>query len=133
MIALKRIALLCWLCASTAAFVCAQHKDDKPTGKRILPTWLPAELKKTKVRYLYLPAIETYYDITTGKYHFYNGTQWEHVDVLPDEFRGQRLNKTGVVPIPFTGARVYENHRHYRYKYPPESGKLAQPDSTLPK
>lgn len=80
------------------------------------PLWAPVGY--TEVQYYYLPDIETYYDIPSAMFIFFDGDVWIHRAYLPHRYRHYNLyNGYKVVLDDYHGNSPYNNHNIYKNKY----------------
>lgn len=73
----------------------------------------------TGVRFVYLPSIETYYDVRTTQYIYPAGGRWVHARVLPASYGRYDINAGERVFIrDYRGYRPYDYFSEHRVIYP---------------
>jgi len=69
-------------------------------------------------RYYYLPDIETYYDVQSSMFIFYNNGAWIHRRNLPQRFKNYDLyGGYKVVLNGYRGTTPYDHFNYYKKKY----------------
>lgn len=71
------------------------------------------------VRYYYFPDIETYYDVTTGNFVYFNHGQWLYSSNLPPAYRGYDLYNGYRVVLDRRVYQPWRYHQNYFSSYPP--------------
>ena len=80
------------------------------------PQWGPAG--HSEARYYYLPDVESYYDVQTSRFIYFNGRTWVHRTSLPARYRNYDLyNGYKVVMTDYRGNRPYSYFRSHKMKY----------------
>ena len=82
----------------------------------VQPLWAPVGYADT--RYYYLPDVESYYDVNTSMFIYFEGNSWIHRRYLPGRYRNYDLYggyKVGMRD--YHGNTPYYNHRDYRTRY----------------
>jgi hypothetical protein len=80
------------------------------------PQWGP--VGNDEVRYYYLPAIETYYDVHSSMFIFYSGGVWIHRANLPSRHRHYDLySGYKVVMTGYHGGSPYDDFHSHKTKY----------------
>ena len=80
------------------------------------PLWGPVGY--SDVRYYYLPDIETYYDIQSSMFIYYEGGLWVHRSYLPGRYRNYDLYNGYKVVVPqYRGAYPNYFFNYHRSKY----------------
>ncbi len=80
------------------------------------PLWAPVGY--SDVRYYYLPDIETYYDIQSSMFIYYEGGLWVHRSYLPGRYRNYDLYNGYKVVVPqYRGAYPNYFFNYHRSKY----------------
>lgn len=80
------------------------------------PMWGPVGY--TEVRYYYLPAIESYYDIQSSTFIYYSGGAWVHRASLPSRYRNYDLySGYKVVIVDYQGQSPYDHFKQHKNKY----------------
>lgn len=73
----------------------------KATAHPVVPVWLKGY--KAGVRYYYFPDLEVYYDVNTGNYVYWSGTDWVYATALPGVYGGIDLAGANYVALTYTG------------------------------
>lgn len=96
------------------------------------PPWAPAHGYRAKVRHVYFPTQNMYYDIQEGVYIYANGGNWSISASLPSLFRNVNLSTAVQIGLDFRGDypqryntvhvteyRYYgkEKHKHKKHKH----------------
>jgi hypothetical protein len=102
----------------TQAYATERATASEIVFKKDPPPWAPAHGKRAKVRYYYLPDLEMYYDLVTGRFAYWGGSGWLFSASLPSRFGSYNLHKGNIVVMDFTGANPWNNHKSYKVKYP---------------
>jgi hypothetical protein len=80
------------------------------------PQWGPSG--HSGVRYYYLPDVESYYDVHTSRFIYYQRGKWVHRSQLPGNYRNYDLySGYKVVMHDYNGNSPYSNHNSYKVKY----------------
>ncbi len=80
------------------------------------PAWGPSGY--SDVQYYYLPDVESYYDVNTSMFIYYEGRSWVRRSYLPSRYRNYDLyGGYKVVMNGYHGKTPYYNHREYKTKY----------------
>jgi hypothetical protein len=80
------------------------------------PQWGPAG--HSEARYYYLPDVESYYDVQTSRFIYFDGRTWVHRANLPARYRNYDLyNGYKVVMSDYRGNRPYSNFKSHKMKY----------------
>jgi hypothetical protein len=80
------------------------------------PMWGPVGY--TEVRYYYLPAVESYYDIQSSTFIYYSGGAWVHRASLPSRYRNYDLySGYKVVMVDYQGQSPYDHFKQHKIKY----------------
>jgi len=80
------------------------------------PLWGPVGY--SDVRYYYLPDIETYYDIQSSMFVYYEGGFWVHRAYLPGRYRNYDLYNGYKVVVPqYRGAYPTYFYKYHKSKY----------------
>ena len=80
------------------------------------PVWAPAY--EGQVRYYYLPDIQTYYDVYTRNFVYYDGFVWQQTAYLPPAYSSYNLNESYVVVLNSNVNQPWVNHSYYINNYP---------------
>ncbi|OIP01624.1 MAG: hypothetical protein AUJ98_03795 [Bacteroidetes bacterium CG2_30_33_31] len=110
--ALKLIvfSLLVFFVSSTQAQVSIKINFGTP------PQWGPVGY--THVRYYYLPDVESYYDVQSSQFIYYQGGVWVHRSYLPARYRNYDLYRGyKVVLTDYHGSTPYNHYKEHRTKY----------------
>ncbi len=94
------------------------------------PPWAPAHGYRAKVRHVYFPTQNMYYDLQEGVYIYANGGNWSISAALPSVFRNINLGAAVQIGLDFRGDypqryntvhvteyRYYGKHKHKNKKY----------------
>ena len=107
---LSTIVLLLFFSAAINAQVSVNVNIGSP------PMWGPAGY--SEVRYYYLPDVESYYDVQTSMFVFYEAGAWVHRGSLPGRYAGYDLyNGYKVVMPEYRGETPYTEFKEHRAKY----------------
>ena len=80
------------------------------------PQWGPSGY--SDVRYYYLPDVESYYDVQSSRFIYYERGVWVHRTYLPARYRNYDLyGGYKVVMNDYRGDRPYGNFKEYKVKY----------------
>lgn len=80
------------------------------------PSWGPAGY--SNVDYYYLPDVESYYEIRSEQFIYYDGTGWRRSKYLPRQYRNYDLyNGYKVVLNDYHGSSPYDNFESHRNAY----------------
>ena len=80
------------------------------------PPWGPSGY--SNVRYYYLPDVESYYDVQSSKFIYFNGREWIHRAYLPSRYRTYDLyDGYKVVMTDYHGNTPYIHFNEYKVKY----------------
>lgn len=80
------------------------------------PPWGPAGY--TETRYYYLPDVESYYDVQTTNFIYYDGGGWVHRSHLPNHYHNYDLyNGYKVVMTDYHGNSPYIHFKDHKVKY----------------
>ena len=80
------------------------------------PLWGPAGYNE--VQYYYIPDVESYYDVPSAMFIYYEGGVWVRRANLPRRYYGYDLyNGYKVVLVDYHGISPYDNHNSYKIKY----------------
>ncbi len=80
------------------------------------PMWGPVGY--SEVRYYYLPDVESYYDVQTSMFVFYEGGAWVHRRSLPGRYASYDLyNGYKVVMPEYRGETPYTEFKEHKAKY----------------
>ena len=80
------------------------------------PQWGPVGY--SEARYYYLPDVESYYDVQSSRFIFYNGRAWVRSAYLPSRYRNYDLyNGYKVVMTDYRGNSPYRYFKQHKYKY----------------
>ena len=80
------------------------------------PAWGPVGY--TEVEYYYLPDVETYYDVRSSRFIYYNGSTWIRSKYLPRKYRGYDLyGGYKVVLNDYHGSSPYVHFNNHKVKY----------------
>lgn len=80
------------------------------------PLWGPVGYNE--IQYYYIPDVESYYDVPSGMFIYYEGGGWVRRSNLPKRYRGYDLyNGYKVVLVDYRGNSPYDNHNAYKNKY----------------
>jgi hypothetical protein len=109
---LRFTALIVLLCLASS--VKAQLSVNVTIGSP--PMWGPVGY--TDVRYYYIPAVESYYDIHSSMFIYYSGGTWVHRASLPSRYSNYDLySGYKVVMVDYQGNTPYTNFPQYKKKY----------------
>jgi hypothetical protein len=91
------------------------------------PLWGPAG--SDNVKYYYLPDVESYYDVPSRMFIYFNGVSWIHRASLPAKYRNYDLyHGYKVVLQDYRGNSPYERFHDHKMKY--AKGYHEQPQKT---
>lgn len=80
------------------------------------PPWGPVGY--SEVEYYYLPDVESYYEIRSEQFIYFNGNTWIHSRYLPRRYRHYDLyNGYKVVLNDYHGLRPYDNFKNHKSAY----------------
>lgn len=80
------------------------------------PDWGPRGYEEA--RYYYLPDVQSYYDVRSSRFIYFNGVTWVHRTYLPSRYRNYDLyNGYKVVMTDYHGDRPYTNYKTHKVKY----------------
>lgn len=82
------------------------------------PPWAPAHGKHKQINYYYLPAIETYYDISSAQFVYYDGGTWIQVNALPRQYAGFNLYSATKVELEQPCGPPWTCHTQYKSRFP---------------
>jgi hypothetical protein len=109
---LKFTALIVLLCMASATQ--AQVSVSVTIGSP--PMWGPVGY--TDVRYYYLPAVESYYDVQTSMFIYYSGGIWVQRATLAPRYSNYDLySGYKVVMVDYRGDTPYANFQQYKKQY----------------
>ncbi|HEX3008354.1 MAG TPA: hypothetical protein VHO90_12155, partial [Bacteroidales bacterium] len=95
---------------------CYSSSPTTARGGYSAPDWAP--YYEPGVRYYYIPDIETYYDVSTRNFIYFDRGQWITSGYLPSPYQGYDLYNGYAVVL---DRRVYEPwryHQNYVTSYP---------------
>lgn len=99
----------------------AAHSQTSEAKLKIDPT------TNCKIRYLYFPNLEAYYDNTTNMYLYKDKGIWTSIADLPKGFRGYSIYNNANVPITdFDDDDVTQMIKVHRQKYPYINGRKTR-------
>jgi len=79
------------------------------------PSWGPAV---TTQEYYYLPDVNSYYDIRTSQFIYYNNGGWIRSSQLAPRYRGYNLNGGNVIVLnDYHGHNPYVHYKQHKIKY----------------
>ncbi|MEO8515378.1 MAG: hypothetical protein ABI426_01470 [Flavobacterium sp.] len=80
------------------------------------PPWGPAGY--SEVEYYYLPDVESYYEVRSEQFIYFNGNTWIRSRYLPRQYRHYDLyNGYKVVLNDYHGTRPYDNFNNHKSAY----------------
>ncbi len=80
------------------------------------PPWGPPG--PPEVEYYYLPDVESYYDVRSSQFIYYNGSVWIRSKHLPSRYRNYDLYNGYVVVLnDYHGRTPYTHFSHHKVKY----------------
>jgi hypothetical protein len=92
------------------------------------PPWGPAEYPTA--RYYYLPDVQSFYDVRSAMFIYYDNGMWVHRPYLPKRFKNYDLYRGfKVVSTDYKGSDPNEYFREFRTKYP--QGYQGPPQITI--
>ncbi len=115
---LSLVVLMVFAGAITQAKGAEHSMATEKLFKKDPPPWAPAHGKRAKVRYYYIPDLEVYYDLVTGRFAYWGGSGWLFSVSLPARYSSFNLYKGNIVVMDFTGTNPWHNHKSYKVKYP---------------
>jgi hypothetical protein len=104
----------------------AQVSVDVKVG--VPPPWGPAEYPTA--HYYYLPDVQSFYDVQSAMFIYFDNGMWVHRPYLPKRFKNYDLyNGFKVVSTDYKGNNPNEYFREFRTKYP--QGYQGPPQITI--
>jgi hypothetical protein len=92
------------------------------------PAWGPAEYPSA--HYYYLPDVESFYDVQSAMFIYYDNGMWIHRPYLPQRFKEYDLyNGFKVVSTDYKGNNPNNYFREFKTKY--HKGYQGQPQRTI--
>lgn len=80
------------------------------------PVWAPAD--RVETQYYYLPEIDSYYDVPSERFIYYNNGTWTRSTALPARYQGYNLRSGKVIYLTdYRGKSPYVNHKSHKVKY----------------
>lgn len=95
---------------------CYSSSPATSSNRYSAPDWAP--MYEPGVRYYYLPDIETYYDVTSGNFIYFDHGQWLYSPQLPPAYRGYDLYNGYSVILDRRVYQPWRYHQNYVSSYP---------------
>lgn len=95
---------------------CYSSSPATSSNRYSAPDWAP--VYEPGVRYYYLPDIETYYDVSSGNFVYFDGGQWIYSRDLPMVYRGYDLYNGYSVVLDRRVHQPWRYHQNYVSSYP---------------
>ncbi len=95
---------------------CYSSSPATSSNRYSAPDWAPAY--ESGVRYYYLPDIETYYDVTSGNFVYFDRGEWLYSRQLPTVYSGYDLYGGHSVVLDRRVYQPWRYHQNYVSSYP---------------
>jgi hypothetical protein len=80
------------------------------------PVWAPA--KSVQTQYYYLPEINSYYDVPSQRFIYFNNGKWVRSEKLPSRYKNYNLHNGKVVYLTdYRGNAPYVYNKKHKVKY----------------